>query len=65
LVFIEGEVKNISARKLENIEAVGEFYTDSGEIVKFGDVLVEYTPIMPGQTSPFKVVVTENPQIKM
>lgn len=63
-VFVRGEVKNVSSQKLENVVAVGEFRTESGELVKTEDALLEYNPIMPGQQSPFKAGGTENPQIK-
>ena len=62
-VFIRGDVKNVSSGKLENVMAVGEFRTKSGELVKTEDALLEYNPIMPGQSSPFKAGGTENPQI--
>jgi hypothetical protein len=62
--FVRGEVKNVSSRKLENVTAVGEFRTKAGELVKTEDALLEYNPIMPGQTSPFKASGTENPQIE-
>ncbi len=61
--FIRGEVKNVSDRKLENVVAVGEFRTKSGELVKAVDALLDYNPIMPGQTSPFSAGGTDNPQI--
>jgi hypothetical protein len=60
-IFVTGEVKNVSSRKLENVTAVGEFRTTSGELVKSEDALLEYNPIMPGQSSPFKAGGTENP----
>lgn len=62
-VFVKGEVKNVSSNKLENVMAVGEFRTKSGELVKSEDALIDYNPIMPGQTSPFSAGGTDNPQI--
>ena len=61
--YVRGEVKNVSSTKLENVMAVGKFRTESGELVKTGDALVDYNPIMPGQTSPFEAGATDNPQI--
>jgi hypothetical protein len=61
-IFVTGEVKNVSSRKLENVTAVGEFRTSSGELVKSEEALLQYNPIMPGQSSPFKAGGTENPQ---
>jgi len=62
-IFVEGEVKNVSNRKLENVVAVGTFRTKSGEHVKTEDALLDYNPILPGQISPFKAGGTTNPQI--
>lgn len=43
--------------------AVGTFRTNSGELVKSDSALIDYNPLMPGQTSPFKSMGTDNPQI--
>jgi hypothetical protein len=62
-VYVVGEVKNVSGRKLENVMAVGEFRTKDGSLVKSEDALLDYNPILPGQTSPFKAGGTDNPSI--
>jgi len=61
---IVGEVKNISDKPLEDVMAVGTAYTENGEFVKSDDALIDYNPILPGQTSPFEILVTDNPAIK-
>lgn len=61
--YITGEVKNISGKSLENVEAVGSAYTEDGTFVKSDSALIEYDPILAGQTSPFEVVTTGNPAI--
>lgn len=63
-VFVRGEVKNVSSLKIENVVAVGEFRTKSGELVKSEDALLDFNPILPGQTSPFSVGGTDNPSIQ-
>ncbi|MBT4648976.1 zinc ribbon domain-containing protein [bacterium] len=60
---IEGQVKNISNKSLESVVAVGTAYTEDGEFVKSDDALIDYNPILAGQTSPFKVMMTHNPAI--
>ena len=35
-----------------------------GPICITSDALIEYNPILPGQISPFKVMVTENPSMR-
>ena len=60
----EGSVKNISDIKLENVEAEVSFNAKDGSFITSADALIEYNPILPGQTSPFKVSVTFNPAMK-
>lgn len=61
---VEGEVQNISNKKLENVMAVGELRAKDGTLVKSADALLEYNPLMPNQTTPFHVITTDNPIIK-
>ncbi len=60
----EGQVKNISGKSIESVEAVVTAYTEDGKFVKSGSALIGYNPIMAGQTSPFKVMIRDNPEIK-
>ena len=62
--IVEGEVKNISSENLRNVQAVAKFYTVDKKFITSGDALIEYNPILPGQTSPFKVMATHNPAMK-
>jgi hypothetical protein len=63
-VFVRGEVRNLSGQRLENVMVVGGFRTSDGKLVKITDALLDYNPIMPGQTSPFSAGTTDNPEIK-
>ncbi len=63
-IHVVGEVRNISNSKLEHVLAVVTFRTENGTLVKTDDALINYDPLMPGQSSPFKVLTTENPAIK-
>jgi len=58
---IKGQVKNITDKPLKDVQAVGSIYTDDGTFVKSDSALVEYNPMLPGQTSPFTVMSTDNP----
>jgi hypothetical protein len=60
---VEGQVKNITDAPLKSVEVVVNWYTASGTFVTSDDALIEYRPIMPGQTSPFDVSVHDNPQM--
>jgi hypothetical protein len=62
--ILEGQVRNISPRALQNVAAVASFYDTSGGFIGSADALIDYNPILPGQTSPFKVMRTENPAMK-
>jgi len=60
----EGQVKNISNMKLENVQAVVTWYDKNGNMVASGSALIKYNPIFSGQTSPFRVIKTYNPAMK-
>ena len=59
--YIEGEVRNISTAPLKNVTAVGTWYDKDDVFVKSDDALVDFNPVLPGQTSPFKTISTGNP----
>ena len=63
-ITAEGQVGNISGVKLENVQAVVQFYTEDGEFVTSDSSIIEFNPLMPGQLSPFKVMEGNNPLIK-
>lgn len=58
---IEGEVKNLTADRLEHVVAVGSWYTADDTLVTSDTAIVEFDPILPGQTSPFKTMSRTNP----
>lgn len=62
-IHVRGEVKNVSSGKIDNVTVVGKFYTKSGDFVKSESALIDYNPILPGQSSSFETLGTENPAI--
>jgi hypothetical protein len=60
----EGQVKNISNLKLENVQAVVTWYDKNDNMITSSSALIEYNPILPGQSSPFKVIKTYNPAME-
>ena len=56
-----GEVKNTSGKPLENVMAVGNWYTATEEFIVSDSALLTFNPIMPDQISPFKTMSTFNP----
>jgi hypothetical protein len=59
--IIEGQVKNVSSQPLQNVMAVGIWSNKNDEFIKSDDALIDYNPILAGQTSPFKTMSTGNP----
>jgi hypothetical protein len=62
--IVRGGVKNISPESLKSVTVVAELRTQDETLIKSEKALIEYNPILPGQTSPFKVGGTDNPEIK-
>jgi len=60
---VKGQIKNISSKRLENVEAVASFYDKNHNFITSGSALIEYNPILPGQTSPFEAMETANPEM--
>ena len=61
---ITGQVKNISGQSLKDVAAIGTAYAKDGTFVNSDSALIEYNPILPGQTSPFEVLMTDNPAMQ-
>ena len=62
--ILEGQVTNVSSQPLKNVTAVASFYDAKGGFITSSEALIEYNPILPGQTSPFSVGTTENPAME-
>lgn len=62
-VTSEGEVTNVSGDSLKNVEVVVTFRTKSGGFITSASALSTYNPILPNQTSPWKVIAHWNPEI--
>jgi hypothetical protein len=60
---VEGQVQNVSTKSLDSIEAVSTWYAADGTLITSDSALIEYNPILPGQTSPFKTMSTANPKM--
>jgi Tfp pilus assembly protein PilE len=60
-VTAEGQVKNVTNRNLTNVQALVTWYDGGGNMITSDSALIEYNPILPGQTSPFSVIARHNP----
>jgi hypothetical protein len=62
--IVEGEVQNLSSENLHNVMVVVKFYTAEEMFITSDDALIDYNPILPGQSSPFKAIVGYNPAMQ-
>ena len=62
--IVSGEITNIGGDKLDDVEAVTTFYDSNGGVVTTADAVIDFNPLMPGQTSPYKTMNPDNPLIK-
>lgn len=60
---VEGFVKNVSGEALEDVEAVVAFEDGDGVPFMSGSALIDYDPLLPGQSSPYTVIARYNPAI--
>jgi hypothetical protein len=60
--ILEGQVKNVSSQPLRNVAALASFYEANGSFITSSHSLIDYNPVLPEQTSPFKVMARENPR---
>lgn len=58
---VEGEVKNLTSSRLQNVTATVRFYTEDDSFITSGEALIDFNPILPNQVSTFTVYVTHNP----
>lgn len=62
--IVSGEITNMGNEKLDDVEATTTFYDSDGNVVKTADAVIDFNPLMPGQTSSYKTMATDNPLIK-
>jgi hypothetical protein len=63
-MVVEGEVKNLTDTPLKSIQVVSSWYDEGGKFITSDSAMIEYDPLMPGQTSPFKTMTRGNPLMK-
>jgi len=57
----EGQITNISNQSLKSVAASVSFYDKQDRFITSEESLIDYNPILAGQTSPFSVMVRHNP----
>jgi len=58
---VEGQVKNISGRPLNNVTALVTWYDAKDNFVTSDSSLIEFKPLLEDQVSPFDVITSRNP----
>lgn len=62
-IRLEGQVKNVSSGPLERVAVVVTWYAKDETMVTSDSAVIEYDPILAGQTSPFTTITRWNPAI--
>ncbi len=62
-VRVNGEVRNISGEPLEDVEVVASFSSADGTLVKSGSALIDFNPLLPGQSSAFEARAEDDPEV--
>lgn len=60
---IDGFVRNVTNQSLRNVVAVALLCDDNGKFLLSDEARLSYNPIQPGQESPFKILIREDPVI--
>ncbi len=60
----EGRVTNRTSENIDNLLAVVTYEDGSGNMITSDDALVDFRPLLPGQTTTFKVITSFNPSMK-
>jgi len=61
--FVEGQVKNLTDTPLKSVAVVATWFDKDGTFITTDTALIDYNPLMPGQTSPFKTITRGNPRM--
>jgi len=61
--YVEGQVKNITNQPIDRLRIVATWFTKDGTFITTDQAMIDYDPLMPGQTSPFKTITRGNPQM--
>jgi hypothetical protein len=48
---------------LENVEVVASFSSADGTLVKSGSALIDFNPLLPGQSSAFEARAEDDPEV--
>lgn len=61
---VTGTVTNRTNVPMDRLMVVALFSSSNGEFIKSADAMVDYQPLMPGQTSPFMALTSDNPMMR-
>ena len=61
---VEGEVRNISSNNIDHVIVVVSWYSAADQFITSEQSVIEYSPLLAGQTSPFKAISRFNPEMR-
>jgi hypothetical protein len=61
--FVEGEVRNMTGDRFDHVEAVCTWFDERGRVVSVESSPVVEAPLLPGQTSAFKTMTKNRPDL--
>lgn len=59
--YVEGQVTSLASKPMQSVAVVTTWFTKDGDFISSDDAVIDYNPLMPGQTSPFKTITRGNP----
>jgi hypothetical protein len=59
--YVEGQVQNLGSDSLRNVAIVATWFTKDDQFITSDEALIDFNPLLPGQTSPFKTITRGNP----
>jgi len=60
---VEGRVENISAKSLDNVQAIVSWYNENEDLITIDTAVIEKNPLLKGQISSFKVISQYTPSM--
>ena len=61
--IVEGQIRNETSEPIRSIVAVATWYDKGDTFITTDDALIDFNPLLPGQTSSFKTMSRANPEM--
>lgn len=60
---VDGQIRNASDARIESLKVIVSFFAIDGTFITSESGYAEFSPLMPGQSSPFSLMVRWNPMM--